>query len=115
MEFVYNKYYIIDNFGNYYRLDDQGKLVAAHSKKEATLFSYEELEAKLGKRKRSRFYKSLPADDAVLEGYMVSGKVVTGIEDENAIADGATGTEAASGPASDTSELAPTVPECTNA
>ena len=42
MEFVYNKYYIIDNFGNYYRLDDQGKLVAAHSKKEATLFSYEE-------------------------------------------------------------------------
>ena len=83
MEYVYSKYYITDSFGNYYRIDNQGKLVAAHSKNDATVFTYEELEERLGKNKRSKFYKSVPADDAVLEGYLVSGIVVKDISEKN--------------------------------
>ena len=57
-------YFIIDSFGNFYRLNANKELVAAIDKRDACTFSYLEVHERLGSGKRSHFYKAIPADEA---------------------------------------------------
>lgn len=57
-------YFIMDSFGNFYRLNANKELVAAVDKRDACTFSYLEVHERLGSGKRAQFYKAIPADEA---------------------------------------------------
>ena len=55
-------FYIMDNSENLYRLDKDGQLVVAVGKEDAVFFTYEEADKKIGKGKRSHYYKIVPTE-----------------------------------------------------
>ena len=75
-------YYIIDSFGNYYRLNEKKELVVAAARREAELFSYLEAHEKVGKADSSKYYTAVAADeireemdDTLLQEKDYSGKL----------------------------------------
>ena len=49
-------YFIADSFGNYYRINDKDELVVAADKRDAGTFSYQEVQERIGKDKRAKYY-----------------------------------------------------------
>lgn len=62
IESLNKKYLIMDNDGNYYRLDASGQMVVADGRIDAVFFTYEEASSKIGNGKKSHYYKIMPAD-----------------------------------------------------
>ena len=69
-------YYIMDSFGNYYRVGANQQLVAAGGADEAGVFSFFEANQRIGSGKKSKFYTTVPVfsaeKDAKTEYQMVS-------------------------------------------
>lgn len=58
-----DQYYITDTSGKFYRLGSKGALVVAQNTNEAQIFSFEEARRKIGKGKKTHFYKTVPVDN----------------------------------------------------
>lgn len=56
------KFYIIDTTHHFYKLDSKDKLVMARDSSEATLFSLQEANRRIGSGRKARFYNVLEAD-----------------------------------------------------
>lgn len=59
------KYYIVDTRGDYYKLNNNNNLVMAKDSSDATTFTIQEANARIGTGRKSHFYSILEAFDVV--------------------------------------------------
>lgn len=75
------KFYIIDTAQHFYKLDNKNNLVMAKDSSEATLFSLQEANSRIGSGKKARFYNVLEAD---ISENVVDAKTAVAIDDYTA-------------------------------
>lgn len=56
-------HYIMDNSGNYYRVNSKDQLVTAGSREEAGVFTFLEANQRIGDGKKARFYTAIPVNE----------------------------------------------------
>ncbi len=61
------KYYIVDTEGNYYKVDSKNRLVVARNSGEATEFSIQDANERIGTGRKSHFYTLLEVQDAATD------------------------------------------------
>lgn len=62
---VNTMHYIVDGYGNYYRVNGCDQLVVAGSRDEAGVFSFSEANKRIGGGKKAHFYSVIPVDEYV--------------------------------------------------
>ncbi len=75
------KFYIIDTAQHFYKLDNKNNLVMAKDSSEATLFSLQEANSRIGSGKKARFYNVLEAD---ISENVADAKTAVAIDDYTA-------------------------------
>jgi len=91
-------YFVVDASGNYYRVNNENQLVAVADREYAGVFSYAEVNQKIGEGKKSQFYSILPVGDKDMRStnweeflthfcYLASGAAVYQEELKQAISD----------------------------
>ena len=68
------RYHIVDTAGHYYKLNEMNNLVFARDSSEATLFTIQEANARVGTGRRSRYYNILEADAAHIPAVAVASE-----------------------------------------
>lgn len=78
-------HYIVDSFGNYYRVNGNDQLVAARCRDEASVFTIVEANKRIGVGKKARFYQTIPVDVGSEENNVDEPENKPGMESENEI------------------------------